>query len=289
MIPQDDHRAQVASLGSLLLVTVVVISAGTFGVYYVASVTGGTAGGAAGGADSVSLAIEATQDELQLSHNGGESVSGSSFRVTVENASGEITYAFDDGVVRGGDGDNRLDAGEAWRLTWMQSPGTDVTVTVVDTGTDPDRLLLRDTATVEQAATARPGNIVQGEDPTPTPAATSTPTPAPGPTSTPTPSPTATSTPTATATPVPSNDPPVADFTADRKGKGNSKNVDLDAASSSDSDGSIEKYEWDIGADGSVEHNGETVTNAKVPKGTDVKLTVTDDDGATDIIIKAVN
>jgi copper chaperone CopZ len=188
MTRSPGDRAQVASLGSLLLVAVVVISAGTFGAYYVTSVTGG----AAGGADSVSLTIEATQDELRLSHNGGESVSGSGLRVTVENASGEVTYAFDAGVVRGGDGDGRLDAGEVWRLRWTQSPGTDVTVTVVDTGSDPDRLLLRDTTTVDRAATARPGSIAQGEAPTPTPAATSTPapTPTPAPTSTPTPTPT---------------------------------------------------------------------------------------------------
>ena len=85
-------RAQVESLGSLLLVAVVVISAGTFGVYYVASTTGGSAGGAAGGAggaDSIYPVVDATQDELRLSHNGGASVPISDLRVIVEKGSGE--------------------------------------------------------------------------------------------------------------------------------------------------------------------------------------------------------
>jgi FlaG/FlaF family flagellin (archaellin) len=109
-------------------------------------------------------------------------------------------------------------------------------------------------------------------------ASTLTPTPT-TPTSTPTVTPTATST--------PSNTPPTADFTTDRKGASN--NVDLDGAPSSDSDGSIVTYEWDIDADGSVERGGQTVKNAKIPKGTEVTLIITDDDGATDSITETVN
>ena len=84
-----------------------------------------------------------------------------------------------------------------------------------------------------------------------------------------------------------SNTPPTAGFTTDRSG--NSDNVDLDATSSSDPDGSIVSYEWDIGADGSIEETGETVNKADVPKGTDIKLIITDNDGATDSITKTVN
>ena len=147
-------RAQVESLGSLLLVAVVVISAGTFGVYYVASTTGGSAGGAAGGAggaDSIDPVVDATQDELRLSHNGGASVPISDLRVIVENGSGEYTYAFDEGMVRGDDGDATFDAGETWRLAWNQSPDTEVAISLVDA--DADRLLFRGSATVGSPAT----------------------------------------------------------------------------------------------------------------------------------------
>jgi adhesin HecA-like repeat protein len=158
-------RAQVASLGSLLLVAVVVISAGTFGAYYVASTTDGAMGGAAGGAggaEGIDVAIGVTQDELRLSHNGGASVSTSNLQIVVENASGEYTYAFNDGTVRGGNGDAQFDPGETWRLGWDQSPNTEVTVSLVDT--DANRLLFQRTVTTGSPATERPANIAGGEE-----------------------------------------------------------------------------------------------------------------------------
>ena len=154
LMRQFTDRAQSESLGTLLLVAVVVISVGTFGIYYVASVTGDT-----GGENSVSLDIDATPEELRLTHNGGESVSGSSFEVTVKNASGESTYVFDDGTVRGGDGDGRLDAGEVWRLPLTQSAGSEVVVTVVNAGENPERLLLRDMINTKSTPTVRPDNV----------------------------------------------------------------------------------------------------------------------------------
>ncbi|MFC6874630.1 PKD domain-containing protein [Halobellus marinus] len=105
----------------------------------------------------------------------------------------------------------------------------------------------------------------------------------PTPTSTPTDTPTTTG--TATSTP-PSNQPPTAAFTSSRKG--NSSNVDLDASSSSDPDGSINSYEWDIGANGTVDQTGQTIS-AKVSPGTEVTLTVTDNDGASASVTKTVN
>ena len=144
-------RAQVASLGSLLLVAVVVISAGTFGAYYVASATGGGAAGGAGGAGSadgtpIDLQLSATNDTLQLSHNGGDSTATADLRVTVRNGSGEYNYSFESGAIRGGDGDERFDAGESWRLGWSQVRGTEVTVSVVDDAAG--RLLLRETVVI---------------------------------------------------------------------------------------------------------------------------------------------
>lgn len=81
------------------------------------------------------------------------------------------------------------------------------------------------------------------------------------------------------------NDPPTASFTASRKGR--SSNVTLDGSASSDPDGSIASYAWDVGADGSSDYAGRIV-EADVPRNADVLLTVTDDEGRTDSITKTV-
>lgn len=94
-----------------------------------------------------------------------------------------------------------------------------------------------------------------------------------------TPTPTA----TATATPGPGNEPPVANFTMSRVA--NSQKVDVDASPSSDPDGSIVSYEWDVGADGTIEATGQTA-RLSAPSGTSIKLIVTDNNGATDSTTK---
>lgn len=94
---------------------------------------------------------------------------------------------------------------------------------------------------------------------------------------------TPTPTPTATATPIPGNDPPVADFTMSRVG--NSRSVDVDASPSDDPDGTIVSYEWDVGADGTIDATGQTA-RLTAPSGTEIKLIVTDNDGATDSTTK---
>ena len=100
-------------------------------------------------------------------------------------------------------------------------------------------------------------------------------------------SPPGTPTPTPGGTPggTPSNQAPTADFTVNRKG--NSQNVDLDASPSSDPDGSISSYEWDVGADGTIEYTGQTISQ-KISSGTDVKLIVIDNDNATGTVTKSV-
>ena len=154
-------RAQVESLGSLLLVAVVVVSAGTFGAYYIASATGGNAGGAAGGSNGGDLTLElsVTTDELDLSHNGGGSVATDGLQVRIENASGEYTYDFSEGRLRG-DGDGQFDPGERWRLAWDQEQNTEVTVSLVDSD---GQVVFRGTATTESATTERPADLAEGE------------------------------------------------------------------------------------------------------------------------------
>lgn len=94
---------------------------------------------------------------------------------------------------------------------------------------------------------------------------------------------TPTPTPTATATPVPGNDPPIADFTMSRRG--NSQQVDVDGSPSTDPDGSVVSYEWDVGADGTIEATGQTA-KLNAPSGTLIKLIVTDNDGGTNSTTK---
>lgn len=90
------------------------------------------------------------------------------------------------------------------------------------------------------------------------------------------------STPTPTATPAPTNEQPVADFTVARS---NPAKVDVDGSPSSDPDGTIDSYDWDVGADGTVDATGQTA-KLNADTGTPVTLVVTDDDGATNSTTK---
>mgnify|MGYP006286399981 CR=1 FL=1 len=165
-LPTTVNRAQTESLGSLLLVAVVVVSGATFGAYYVASTSGGGAGGSAGGAggaagSAADITLSASEETLQLEHNGGPSFSVDDLRVTVRNDSGEFSYAFADGQIRG-DANGQFDPGETWQRGWTQSPGASVTVAVVNT--DSETLLLRETTTVGSAASAESRGGAEGTD-----------------------------------------------------------------------------------------------------------------------------
>ncbi|SDY41304.1 PKD domain-containing protein [Halobellus clavatus] len=164
MTAPTDHRAQTESLASLLLIAVVVVSATTFGAYYVASTTGGAGGGAAGGAGGavgaeVDVSIAATERQLTLSHNGGATLSTADLRVTVENASGEYDFGFENGTVRGGDADGRFEPGETWALDWTQSAGSEVTVTLVDASSG---IVVSRSLTVESSTTSDGDGSAEG-------------------------------------------------------------------------------------------------------------------------------
>jgi len=76
-----------------------------------------------------------------------------------------------------------------------------------------------------------------------------------------------------------SNDPPSADIAASRTSGTAPLSVEFDASGSSDSDGSIEGYEWNI--EGQADANGQVVSREFTEPGSyEVELTVTDDDGA---------
>ncbi|HEX5911093.1 MAG TPA: PKD domain-containing protein, partial [Thermoleophilaceae bacterium] len=89
--------------------------------------------------------------------------------------------------------------------------------------------------------------------------------------------------------PPAANQPPVPDFTANPNPGYTERPVNLDAAPSRDPDGRIVKYEWDRDGDGTWDANGPTTSYATDRAGTlQVRLRVTDDDGATATTERAV-
>jgi PKD repeat protein len=76
-----------------------------------------------------------------------------------------------------------------------------------------------------------------------------------------------------------SNDPPSADIAASRTSGTAPLSVEFDAGGSSDSDGSIEEYEWNI--EGQADASGQVIDREFTEPGSyEVELTVTDNDGA---------
>jgi PKD repeat protein len=81
------------------------------------------------------------------------------------------------------------------------------------------------------------------------------------------------------------NQAPTAAFTATPSSPATGDEVSFDASTSSDPDGSIAKYEWDLDGNGSYETDGGTSSDASTsydtPGTRTVGLRITDDDGAT--------
>jgi PKD repeat protein len=78
------------------------------------------------------------------------------------------------------------------------------------------------------------------------------------------------------------NTPPTASFTQTPTSPAVGDSVTFDAAGSSESDGTIQTYAWDLDGDGSYEQTGQTVAYTFSTSGDHtVTLRVTDDDGAT--------
>jgi YD repeat-containing protein len=84
------------------------------------------------------------------------------------------------------------------------------------------------------------------------------------------------------------NQPPNAAFGFDPASPRTGDPVTFDGSASSDPDGSIAKYEWDLDGNGSFETDSGTspqVTHVYAKSGTyPVSLRVTDDDGGTDVV-----
>jgi YD repeat-containing protein len=88
------------------------------------------------------------------------------------------------------------------------------------------------------------------------------------------------------------NDPPDASFTATPNPTSTGATVTFNAAGSTDSDGTIVKYEWDLDGNGTYETNtGSTPTASKAypnPEEVIVRLRITDSGGATDQAVRTL-
>lgn len=79
------------------------------------------------------------------------------------------------------------------------------------------------------------------------------------------------------------NNPPVADISATPTFGVRPLDVDFDASGSSDSDGTVDRYDWDFGDGNGAQDAGATVSHRYIFPGVyTATVTVTDDDGATD-------
>jgi len=96
-----------------------------------------------------------------------------------------------------------------------------------------------------------------------------------------------------TLDPTGSNRAPVASFTATPNPVARGNTVQFDAGTSSDPDGLITKYEWDLDGDGTFETNTATVGTTFKLYSTeavlDVRLRVTDNGGATDVTVRTLS
>jgi hypothetical protein len=85
------------------------------------------------------------------------------------------------------------------------------------------------------------------------------------------------------------NVPPAAMFDNSPPEVRENNEVTLDAGNSTDADGSIERYEWDFGANGTIDATGATVTTVPRSGDTfDVTLVVTDDRGGQDTLTRTI-
>ncbi|WP_435125635.1 PKD domain-containing protein [Halobaculum sp. D14] len=88
---------------------------------------------------------------------------------------------------------------------------------------------------------------------------------------------------------TPENDAPTADFDVATDSPTAGEPVTFEATAS-DPNGSVARYQWDLDGDGNYEASGSTVEHTYGEAGEyAVRLRVTDDDGATDVVERAVS
>lgn len=265
-------RGQSETLGAILLVAITVIAI---------SVVAGTLFAANTPSDHPSVRIDATADGANLSveHRAGQLIHENEFEIVLRETG--TTMAGTSGVPleSRSDGDALFEPGEIWRFDagYPIADGESVVMLY----TSDDRILLDETTVGFEATSTTPVTTTTGGTTEPTTTATPTTT-----ASTTTTTTTATTEPTTTTV---ANDPPIADaggpYTVEKNGE-----IVLDGTGSADADGTIEAYAWEIVDEGnkvgSLSGADTATPTYTAPKGEEgieisVRLTVTDDDGAT--------
>jgi PKD repeat protein len=87
---------------------------------------------------------------------------------------------------------------------------------------------------------------------------------------------------------VTDNEAPTASFTYAPTSPEAGETVTFNASNSSDSDGTIQSYEWDFDGDGTTDDIGETVTWSPSAGTYDVTLTVTDNEDGVSTITRTI-
>lgn len=126
-----DTRAQVEQVGTILLVGIVILSVGTFGVFYMGQTqTGGASEANAEAVATADFRATVSQSTLKLHHLGGDPLSTDNLRVIARNESEEQTFSLTADNLTGDDA--TFHSGETASVQWNQPPGEVVTVLLVD-------------------------------------------------------------------------------------------------------------------------------------------------------------
>lgn len=144
---QRSQHAQTEVIGSILLAGIVIISAVTFGAFFLDTVQDETENTGA----TAQISGSVTTDRVTLSHNGGESVDISDLRVTIT-VNGTDTGV---GWTSEWTGDRTFDPGETWRYSFSPKTHPDAVVTVRLVDTETNRLLFEDERNPDRSEAAR--------------------------------------------------------------------------------------------------------------------------------------
>lgn len=139
---KEMDRAQSEVLGNILLAGFILVGVSIAGVAYLAEID-------TGGQPLVELAETGPDDQIELSHLGGDSLVPDQTRIVIQNESESVTVGLSDGTLEQTQPMDRLTPGGVWRYNVSDSgltgPSVEVLVVVDDTvvfrGSKPESAL----------------------------------------------------------------------------------------------------------------------------------------------------
>ena len=107
----DQCRAQSETIGTVLLIGVVVVAIGTFGAFFLSDF-------ADEGAPLASISVDGNQTTMNISHSGGERIATEDLRITVSQPGNSKAYTFENNgtQVRVSVPDTEFKPGDRWRF-----------------------------------------------------------------------------------------------------------------------------------------------------------------------------